>query len=71
MLIIDEYGVCVLEEWLKRDGLMVVWQYGQWDEVTENEKRVWMNKEMSVCYKSKEYWYDGWSECVDCIDELK
>ena len=23
-LIIDEYGVCVLEEWLKRDGLMVV-----------------------------------------------
>lgn len=30
-----------------------------------------MNKEMSVCYKSKEYWYDGWSECVDCIDEMK
>lgn len=23
MLIIDEYGVCVLEEWLKRDGMMV------------------------------------------------
>ena len=24
-VIIDEYGVCVLEEWLKRDGMMVVW----------------------------------------------